>query len=434
MSATIAVEELRVGMYVQLDGGWMSHPFALSSFRIVQAEQLLAIQRMGMSHVRWVPEKSELPVDAAAALAEPGAAAVQPNKGKDVARSLPRPPALTPQRQAASRCEEQYRQAAALWCDASQQVRVDPRDAGLQTVALARALLGKLYMAEEVGIRLLSTPGNDESTHALNVTVISLLMGRALGLSAEELMDLGAGALAHDVGKWQVAEQHRHLQDKASAEDIAAYRDHVALGATLGQRMGLSEGALTVLAQHHEHADGSGFPAGLPADRQSLAARIVAFVNCYDRLCNPASRQPALTPHEAVATLFALGHKRFDGTVLNAFIRLMGVYPVGSLVQLTDDRYALVVSVNSKRPLKPCVWVHEPQAGAHAETQWLDLQQTPNLGIRRSLTAQRLPADALQALAPSARVVYFFEALAPKTAAAPSCPATPARAQRAQAA
>jgi HD-GYP domain-containing protein (c-di-GMP phosphodiesterase class II) len=451
MSTTIAVEDLRVGMFVQLDGGWMSHPFALSSFRIAEPEQVLAIRRLGLPRVRWVPEKSDADVVSASDLAA-AAPLVSPvnARRKAAVRQLPAsssPPSHSPshshpQRQAGLRCEEQYAQAATMWCDACLQVMVDPQDAGLQTVAMTRALLAKMLAADEVGIRLMPHKAHANAAHALNVTVISLLLGRALGLSADELMDLGAGALAHDVGKWALAEHHHHVDETAAADDVAAYRAHVAQGLHLGQRMGLSAGALTVLAQHHERADGSGFPAGLRSEQQSLAARIVAIVNCYDRLCNPATKRAPLTPHEAVATLFAQGAARFDAMVLHAFVRLMGVYPVGSLVQLTDDRYALVARVNSQRPLKPCVWVHEAHAGVFAAPRWLDLQQTPDLGIRRSLTAQRLPAEALQALAPSERVVYFFEALAPKassatapaTASATASATTSAAAQKVQAA
>jgi hypothetical protein len=177
--------------------------------------------------------------------------------------------------------------------------------------------------------------------------------------------------------------------------------------------MGLSAGALAVLAQHHEHADGTGFPDRLNSDRMSIGARIVAIVNRYDNLCNPASRAQALTPHEAVAMLFAQGRLRFDAAVLGAFIRMMGVYPAGSLVQLTDDRYALVVGVNSSRPLKPRVLVHESAARpSGAASQLIDLERVTDLGIRRSLAAHKIPAAALQVLAPRPRVAYFFEPMA----------------------
>jgi hypothetical protein len=94
--------------------------------------------------------------------------------------------------------------------------------------------------------------------------------------------------------------------------------------------------------------------------------------------------------------------------MLNAFIRMMGVYPSGSVVQLTDDRLALVTHVNSMRPLKPRVLLFDPAVPAQ-EALHINLEQHADLGIRRSLRPQQLHHDALHYLSPRQRVVYFFE-------------------------
>jgi hypothetical protein len=95
---------------------------------------------------------------------------------------------------------------------------------------------------------------------------------------------------------------------------------------------------------------------------------------------------------------------------LNAFIRMMGVYPPGSAVQLTDDRFALVTSVNPSRPLKPRVLVHDPKI-AREEALTLNLEDTPDVGIRRSLKPEALPRAALDYLSPRSRVAYFFDSV-----------------------
>jgi len=140
----------------------------------------------------------------------------------------------------------------------------------------------------------------------------------------------------------------------------------------------------------------------------TAAARIVSIVNRYDNLCNPNLSAKALTPHESLSLLFAQGKTKFDTAILGAFIKMMGVYPPGSAVQLTDDRYALVVGVNSMRPLKPRVMVHEPKV-PRDEALVLDLESVPGLGIRRSIRPQQLPPASLDYLAPRPRVAYFFE-------------------------
>jgi HD-GYP domain-containing protein (c-di-GMP phosphodiesterase class II) len=445
MSTTIAVEDLRVGMYVQLDGGWLSHPFPLSSFRISGADQIRTLRGLGLGRVRWVPEKSDpatrvsesaiedLAAQAKAAAADPlpdtkraelrvaetaeqaaeQAAEQSAEQSEEQSAEQQRAEWVAAQRAKAQQCEAQYGEASVAWREAMGQLTARPLETAATTQALTQAMLQKMLATEDVGIRLVSGGGDRPAAHALNVTVISLLIGRTLGLSEDELADLGVGALLHDVGKIDVADRYRHAEDGFGQMEMGAYREHVIKGVAQGQRMGLSAGALAVLAQHHEHADGSGFPMQTSRAQQELGSRIVAIVDQYDKLCNPCSRALPLTPHQAVAMLFAQGRQRYDATVLNTFIRMMGVYPAGSLVQLTDDRYAMVVGVNSSRPLKPRVLVHnEAKATAANEPQLIDLEQMPDLGIRRSLPASKLPAQALQALDPRPRVSYYFEPIA----------------------
>ena len=119
----------------------------------------------------------------------------------------------------------------------------------------------------------------------------------------------------------------------------------------------------------------------------------------------------AVTPHEAVSLLFAQGKNKFDTAILSCFIKMMGVYPPGSTVQLTNDRYGLVVGVNASRPLKPRVLVHEPGV-PRDEAQIIDLEQVSGLGIRRSIKPLALPPESLGYLAPKVRTTYFFESAA----------------------
>lgn len=413
---SIDIDQVRLGMFVQLEGGWLSHPFPLSSFCITSLDQLRTLRGLGLRQVNWAPDKS-LCLDAPAAPAE-AATPAPAGMAAATAKKAALRQALADQRAVTLVCERQYAEAATAWRRAGEALALDPDESRRSAQALTGALLGKMLVADNLAVRLVNHNGADRAAaHALNVSVISLLMGRALGLAEDDLLDLGLGALLHDIGKLDMPERLRHAQSGFSAAELNAYRDHVAQGVAQGQRMALSAGALDVLAQHHEHADGSGFPAGLGSDRLSAAARIVAIVNRYDNLCNPSARVPALTPHEAVSTLFAQSRSRFDAGILGAFIRMMGVYPAGSLVQLTDDRYALVMAVNSSRPLKPRVLVHDSHT-PRSEALLLNLELLPDLGIRRSLTAAKLPAPALQYLDPRPGVAYYFEALAAPAVAA----------------
>jgi putative nucleotidyltransferase with HDIG domain len=277
---------------------------------------------------------------------------------------------------------------------------------------MLNGLVGEMMEEGESAIRLLTEAAGDKSSmHPVNVTIVSLLLGKAMGLSTAELLDLGLAAFLHDIGKIELPDRVRWHDENFSAAESKLYQEHVALGVHLAKNMALPPAAIVAIAQHHEMADGSGFPQRTKADAMDRKAHILALVNRYDNLCNPSRPASAMTPHEALSLVFAQFKSRFETATLSAFIRMMGVYPPGSVVQLVDERYALVVSVNSSRPLKPRVIVHEPGIPKH-EALILDLEHAPNLGIRRSLKPMNLPGAALDYLSPRQRICYFFERVA----------------------
>ena len=406
------MHDLQIGMFIHLDMGWMSHPFPLSSFKITSSEQIATIRSLGLTQVRWSPERSDLVAPGRGAMAaEAPAAGVEsvPAESPEQAERRERREAQAAQRAALQVCERQYAEATRALRQTSELVPTQPQAAREQVEALSQSLVNKMLGQRELCIRLLSEGAGDRaSSHGLNVAIIAMLMGKTFGLADSEMLDLGVGAMLHDIGKMELPDRVLHVDDAFSSSELRLYQEHVAHGVAHAQRMGLSAGATLVIAQHHEQADGSGFPKRLNLDRMTASARIVALVNRYDNLCNPLLPSRALTPHEALSLMFAQGKNKFDATMLNAFIRMMGVYPPGSVVQLTDERYALVSAVNSSRPLKPRVLVHDVHV-PRDEALLLDLEEATDVGIRRSLKPQQLPAAAAEYLAPRQRIAYFFE-------------------------
>ena len=403
-------------MYVHLDVSWMAHPFATGSFRIASVDQIATIQSLGLTRVRWDPARSDTGV--LAAVASPQESTLVPEEpeadvdAEHTARAaLQRRhrAMLAAQRASIAGCEREFQAAAREFRSITDAAHSQPDVAREKSETLVRDFLGKIDGAHDTCIRLLGeTAGDRTCTHSLNVTVVSMLLGRAMGLGDDELRDLGLGALLHDIGKIDLPDRVRWRDEHFSAAELQFYQEHVAHGVSLARKMKLSPQATLVIAQHHEQADGKGFPQRLPAERISAAARIVALVNRYDTLCNPLNPAKGLTPHESLSLIFAQMKSRFDAVTLSAFIKMMGVYPPGSVVELTDGRFALVVSVNSARPLKPRVIVHDPRVPAE-DALIVDLETQPELGVRRSLKPLQLPRAALDYLSPRQRICYFFE-------------------------
>ncbi len=413
VSELIAIEALRIGMYVELDVGWLSHPFPTSSFKITSDSQLDTIRGLGLPQVRWVPFKSDMTVDAKLTIdAERADVAVHERQlAVDHVAQARRERAnlLSDQQSSLSACEKRFSDSARQYRKTLDLMHANPKEAAAQVGSMVSGLLGEMLAEGESAIRLLSESAGDKfALHPVNVTIVSLLLGKAMGLSHAALQDLGVAAFLHDVGKMQLPERVRWVEDNFSSAEYKLYQEHVAQSVMLGKAMELSKSALLTIAQHHELADGTGYPSHVKVESIGTGGRILSLVNRYDNLCNPSRTATALTPHESLSLIFSQMKPRFDSVTLSAFIRMMGVYPPGSVVQLIDDRFAIVTSVNSARPLKPRIIVHEPGVPKH-EALIVDLEHMPFLGIRRSLKPSALPPATLDYLAPRQRISYFFE-------------------------
>lgn len=439
----IDVDDLQVGVFVHLDLGWMSHPFPRSNFRISTPEQIATLRGLGLKRVRWSPQDSDVEAVVASSSSSTSTSFTSsaPSSSKasaslagaqglaDVAPSPPSQASLTPlsagsdaltkqatvlaqlaaQNESLQTCERHFAYATSTCEKLTELSTSNPLAAAEQARQLSHQLINQMLAEQELCIRLLTEAAGDKvSAHAVNVALLSLLLGRFLGWDASELCEMGIGALLHDIGKLDVPHEVHHSQSHFSPSEQRAYEAHVAQGVARARRMGLSPLARLVVAEHHELSDGTGFPTCLSGERVSRAARVVALVNRYDNLCNPPMMAQAVTPHEAVAQIYALQQEKYDAVILAAFIKMMGVYPAGSIVQLNDGRFALVVGVHSGRPLRPRLQVYDPKV-SHQEALILDMTDHPELSIRRSCKPLMLPPEALAYLAPRQRVAYFFE-------------------------
>lgn len=403
----IDVADLRIGLFVHLDLGWRSHPFQLGSFKLQSPEQIAIIRTLGIERIRYSPERSDPEyVQAEECVAPP--APPSPLSPKEAERQK-RKALLGDQHASLKACEQQYSQASKVYKQVLEQAKSAPHKSRSEAHSLIDGMITKLLGLEDSSIRLLSEQTGDRtSLHSINVAVLSLLLGKACGLSEAELQELGVGALMHDIGKQELPSRLCWDNEQLSSSEKKLYREHVGHGVALGKKMELTSAALLCIAQHHETAGGSGYPMRLCGEQISPLAGIVALVDQYDNLCNPGNPAAALTPHDALSTIFSQMRRHFDGKTMSVFIHMIGVYPPGSVVQLTDERYAMVVSVNPSRPLKPRLIIYEPQIPKE-EALVVDLEQCPDLGVKRSIKPVQLPLPVISYLSPRQHVCYFFE-------------------------
>ena len=418
----IEVERLRIGLFIQLNLSWVDHPFFSNSFKIANPKQLATLKKLGVREILYCPAKSDcapLPAAEAGKQAEVAAGdneAAMPSADVDeeelaaLALKRDRIERLKRHKESVRRCEQALLVAGRQIKAINENLFSKSNDAVRVATQLINQMADALLTDKDVAIHAINDKVGSEEVyyHALNVTVLSLLLARELDLPDAQLRQVGLGALFHDIGKRELPDWLLRKRDGLTRTEMNLLAQHVAFGEKIGAKLELSADAMDIIRMHHESADGSGYPRGLRGEDIPLPCRIVSVVNCFDNLCNPRNLDMALTPHEAVSQMFAKARAQFDSRVLTTFIRFMGVYPPGTLVRLSNDFWGLVMTVNMRTPLKPGIMLFDP-AIPKEEAILLDLKDEPQINISKACRPSQLPEEAIDYLSPRKRVTYYFD-------------------------
>jgi len=415
----ICVNQLRVGLYVHLDLKWFEHPFAFDHFKITSEEQIRIIRSLGLKTVRFNLELSE---GSPAPLVDttPG-----PGPGVAAVPTPSAPPELSPimlakralmakmrmRRQDAERVENAFADTANTIRDIEKNLYGRPAETVQQATQLIVRISDSILSAPELAIHVMGDKmgGEELYLHSLNVTMLSMMMARDIKLPVEVVGVLGIGALLHDIGRKEVPDKILMKTEPLTQAERNFYELHCQYGVLMGQRLQLAPAALAIIREHHELFDGSGYPARLKGESTNLLSRIVAIANYYDELCNPPAIAEALTPHEALSLMFAKLRGKFDPKLLQIFIRCLGVYPPGTIVQLSNGAIGMVATVNTARPMKPTVMVYDADVPKN-EAIILDMERDTEVNIAKAIRPAQVPREVYNYLSPRKRVSYYFDA------------------------
>lgn len=393
-------------MYIYLDTGWLRHPFPVNSFKITTIEQLQTLQKLNLKSIQYDPARSDLESDADDAAGMPGGG-TSPASVADCSC----PQGIEAWRSSVQALQSRFQDAVSNYEAVQALVPADLPAARQRSDALIADYVVKLNQERDVILHLLADGGGGVvSVHSINTSVLAMLLGKTLGLQGQDLHDLGVAALLHDLGKQTLnipAFAHALNQDRAAD---SLYVRHIGESVALAQTMGFAPAVTSAIAQHHEWADGTGFPLGLLTSDMELAGQILALVNNYERLSNPPDVSVAQPPHEALAALCGQYRHRYAADVLQVFVQTLGVYPPGSFVELSDGRQGIVTSVNTNQTFKPCVLAYSPDEAVLL--QLVDLALQSSLGIRRGLSRDQIKSHVMEALQPQRRLCYFFDSSA----------------------
>lgn len=352
MVKRIPVSELRLGMYLhKIGGSWLKHPFLRSSFLVTDPADIQAILAAGIAEV-WIDRSKADPK-------------VLPNlKPAKAIDESPQRPSLPVRRAGATiSMESEVQRAQEICLSAKTQVLDMFHEARLGSAIDQNTILplvGEIAASVQrhpvaiISVARLKTHDDYTYLHSVAVCALMLALARQLGLDDDLTRLAGVGGLMHDIGKAAMPLDVLNKPGKLSDEEFETMKSHPAAGAQMLRIGGSAFEVQDIALHHHEKFDGSGYPYGLAGDAISLLARMGAVCDVYDAVTSERPYKKAWNPANAIRQM-ATWEGHFDRRVFNAFVKAIGIYPVGSLVRLASDRLAVVIEPGKDSLLKPKV-------------------------------------------------------------------------------
>ena len=426
----IPIQEIKIGMFIHLELRWWKHPFLRNSFVIRSSKEIEQIKKSGLKSIKYDPEQSLSEkvalgaIDSADQTPAPGPASpnpqvVDPDAEAASTQKKMRVEFLHERRKNLAKREEEYKTACSQVSSIIRTFEAD-RETGIASAqGVVEKVVDDLLQDSEIIVHLINLKEEDSLTyfHSMNVSILSLILGKDLELPKADLAELGMAGLFHDIGKQRIPKQVWMKKPPYTKAEREFLELHPKYGVQmLAETESVPQKVREAIYQHHEKCNGQGYPQRLTADSITYFAKIIAVVDSYDNLTNQSTQGDSFTPHEALSFMYTRLQSELSGDIIIALIKNLGVYPPGTLVELSDGNLGMVIRAERDKSMRPTLILYDKTC-PREEAPIVHLPEEEELNIVRSLRPSDVPPEVMAYLQPG-RMAGFF--VGPRTFSPPS--------------
>ncbi len=375
MIKKIPVAQLRPGMFIHdLDCGWMDHPFLRNRFTVTTEAEVHKVVAARIGEVYIDTAQGDDVRDA------PTATEVKAGLECAMAAAAQAPVPRVPLAEESARARKVHSEAAAIVRNMMSDLRLGNQVRVEQVEPVVERMSDSILRNSGALLSLCRVKNKDDYTFLHSVSVGALLIAfcRELGMDGDAIRQAGVGGMLHDVGKIRVPDAILNKPGKLTDEEFAVMKGHVVESRRiLEDTPDVTPTALQVAAQHHERYDGSGYAEGLKGESISRIGQMAAICDVYDAITSDRVYHKGMAPAEALRKIFEWSKFHFNPQLTQAFLRCIGIYPIGTLVKLESGRLALVVDQREGNLLRPLVRViFHSRANHYLPPEDLDLARS----------------------------------------------------------
>ena len=352
----IDVKDLRVGMFVvELDKPWEESSFMFQGLELKSPSDILAVQKeCGYVFVDYDEFSLGEKPKAGKGMPAPAGVGSTRDEGVSVEDEL-------------GAAQEMHSLASKTIGNLFEEIRLGASIDGGKVKQAVNGCVDSILRNPDASVWLTRIQAKHEGTaqHSLNVSALSIVMAKSMGMSTREMEDIGVCGMLHDVGKTSVSTEVLDKTGPLDESEIAEMQKHTRYGRDiLVSTKSVMSGAADVAHSHHERPDGTGYPRKLPSDSIPMFAQIIAITEAYDVMTTTQPYRTAVSPSDALQELYALRGKQFDEDLVIRFIDSVGIFPPGSIVEMANGEIGIVLS-NTSDKLRPRIIIildaaHEP--------------------------------------------------------------------------